>query len=1585
MLRRLVVLSLASATALSGVAALPGQPGATAAPALAAGPLSAQDAQAPTGLSVDGIARRLDVDEAPDFGWHVGSATQSGYQVVVSTDAALAASGEGDVWDSGQVASDQQRGVTYEGPALEASERYYWAVRTWDGQDVASAWSEAAELGTGPGASWTSSTPIWTPDGFGNWADYTVETDFTVVRNAATLTFRTSAADSGYLWQVRSDTDTLRTHEGTTLVDEVALGDLGISIEEGEQHHLEVEVRGSSVRTWIDDVLVHEDDALTTFAGGGVGFRSGRSEEARFDDLTVTAAGGETLYSNNFEGPVPELPRLGTSDGRLVVAPSEQDFLAGSWSNYTFSATMSIAEVASGLTFRATDARNGYMWQLRADNRLVPHVQVDGTFSLLKSVSLPAGTLRQGTPFAVRIEVVGETIRTWIDDVLVDTTVDPTFRRGYVGLRNGSSESGTVDDVEVVEASTGATLLEDDYSEGNGSFACGTATDGVLKVAKREVCLVQGLDTSWAFLRGEVELADKPIAWATLFATGSSAEPAKQYVHKAYVNGEFVGLGPTHAIGDEARYDGFDVTDLLVPGRSNAVGALAYTTKDHAFQAELVVEYADGTRDVLGTGPTWRAMPGYAVYPAAGSIGTGFYAAPKENLDAREFPWGWDEPGFDDAGWRAAAVRPAIGDLVATPTDKVEQQLHEPVDVTQRDGGSYVVDFGRSWIGGVDYTVEGPPGTEVELRFGEVLNPDGSVRYQLNTTNTYLDVVTLGEGEHTLQTWGARVFRYVEVVGAPAPVTAENLRALALVYPFDASASAFAASDPDIEAVYELSKNSIEALNLNFYTDSWTRERINYEADGYLQQMSTLYLMDDLSLGRYSMDYFKNNRTWPTEWPIYVVLAVRDAWRQTGDLSQAEEYYSNLEDKLPTEWVEESTGLVRKTAGSDGCSSRTECDIVDWPRSERDGYEFRQYNTVLNALSYRAFRDMAEMAQALGRDADVVTYTDLADGVRSGLNERLYDPTTGRYDDGLDAELQPTGHASVHASAFALAFGVPTDDEAGKVADYVASRGMACSVYCAAFLVKGLYDGGNGEAALDMLTTGTGVRSWLNMIDLGAGATMEAWDPSLKSNLTYSHPWAASPAFNVPAGLFGIQPESAGYASFRVKPQPGDLEWASIKTPTVRGSVGVAFDHGEQGDLRVVTSVPGNTTATVLVPTEETGPTTLYVDGVARTVVASDGFLEVRRVGTGCHLLSTEAEVEPSTRLTDVCTEPLAEGAAVTAAIEPSGREGWAGAGAELVLDVTGGVGGREVEYALDGGEWTSYETPVALPAGQYPVAYRLLEDEEVVDAGSIEARIDLVEPSVRAEVDEDRVLTVTGEDADSGVALVEIREDDGSWTEYVEPVQLDGGAHTIAARSTDLAGNTSEVTTLEVDAVASVVSGELVPVRASAGKVVLRLELTGEQAAEVPVSVSTSRTRLLDRLTVQDAGTSRRVVVSPHGRRTGTAEVRLVIGEGEQASEVAARVVAAGNRWNTVEGTPGTDIVFGRGGRDVLRGGGGVDVLVGGAGRDVLRGGAGDDLLVGLGGRDRMRGGRGADTFVGSARADRWLDFDASEGDRVG
>lgn len=929
-------------------------------------------------------------------------------------------------------------------------------------------------------------------------------------------------------------------------------------------------------------------------------------------------------------------PEGSWGDSTPIWLPSAE---AAQWRDYTLETRFRVDAQNATIVFNAQDPEHYLMWQLRGNgvNTLAPHVRDGGTFTVLKSVPLGT-TLETGAEHDLRLEVAGATVRTYLDDRLVDTTTDVPYTQGTIGFRTGGSERNSWDHLTVTSA-TGEVLYTNDYSS-HSDLSCAGVADGWLQVGTGANC-VYGLDTDWAFLRGELRTAPgKEVRWATVFATGASPEPGSQYVYKLWLNGDFVGLGPTRSVAGETRFDGFDITDKLRADGPNAFGALAWTQRDHSFQAYVVVEYADGSRQVFGTGPHWKVRNGSSVFPWAGSIGTGYFTAPKEDLQAAAYPHGFDRPGFDDSGWAAAEARPAYDDLQPTPTQKVEQETRLPVEVVEKSPGHYFIDYGRTWIGGLQLALAGSPGQRVELRFGEELSAPQTVRYAMRTGNTYQDRWTLSGEKQRLETWGMRVFRYAEVVGAPSGLGKRDFPALVQLYPFDTEGAVFESSDDRLNQVWRLSRNTIEALNHNLYVDSWTRERVGYEADSYLQMMANFFVSSDPTLGNYSIEYLLTRRTWPTEWPLYLILAMHDSYQQTGDIAQLERSYDQLVDKLPTQWLEEETGLIRKDQGSDGCNSRTDCDIVDWPASERDGFVFRPYNTVINALAYRTFADMANIATATGHDADAREFADTAERLRAAINEHMWDEEKGAYRDGLNADRTPVQHWASHASVFASAFGVPDDDQADRVAEYLGQRGMQCSVYCAAFLIESLYNGDRSDLAFDLLTD-DGLRSWMNMIENGAGATAEAWDVSLKSNMTWSHPWAASPAYNVPQGMFGIQPIEPGYSEFRVRPQPQSVAWAHVTLPTLRGRIGAAFHTvGDRTDVGVW--VPGNSEAEVHVPAPglaDGEAALVYVDGKARTARAERGHLQVAGLTRGCHTLSLAAGGAPARdkHLTAVC------------------------------------------------------------------------------------------------------------------------------------------------------------------------------------------------------------------------------------------------------------------------------------------------------------------------------------------------------------
>lgn len=97
-------------------------------------------------------ARTAIVDPQPEFGWIVPSSGQGGvqeaYQILVASNLTEIEQNAGDMWNSGKVESTRSAGIEYAGKALTSGKTYYWRVRTWDGNDQVSQYSQTQTFQT---------------------------------------------------------------------------------------------------------------------------------------------------------------------------------------------------------------------------------------------------------------------------------------------------------------------------------------------------------------------------------------------------------------------------------------------------------------------------------------------------------------------------------------------------------------------------------------------------------------------------------------------------------------------------------------------------------------------------------------------------------------------------------------------------------------------------------------------------------------------------------------------------------------------------------------------------------------------------------------------------------------------------------------------------------------------------------------------------------------------------------------------------------------------------------------------------------------------------------------------------------------------------------------------------------------------------------------------------------------------------------------------------------------------------------------------------------------------------------------------
>ncbi len=551
-------------------------------------------------------------------------------------------------------------------------------------------------------------------------------------------------------------------------------------------------------------------------------------------------------------------------------------------------------------------------------------------------------------------------------------------------------------------------------------------------------------------------------------------------------------------------------------------------------------------------------------------------------------------------------------DYIISTENKYAVERISPV-VFKEHGSTYFMDFGKAAFATLDFNYNAKTPHTLTVHIGEMSDAGrvnrtppakSNIRYQQITVdvvpgkNNYQIQIT-PDVRNTLPNKAIALpdgfpvlmpFRYAEVEGAQEPLSADDFEQLAHFSYWDEHASNFESNNDILNQVWDLCKYSIKATTFNgLYVDG-ERERIPYEADAYLNQLSHYTTDREFAMARRTIEYFMEHPTWPTEWQQHVALLIYADYMYTGNTELIERYYEALKHKTLFELSNED-GLITSTKvteefmyklGFKPGYNKPLTDIVDWPspnfmrsgnKGERDGFVFKPYSTVINAFFYENMKIMAVFAKLLGKTQEVLDFELRAAKAKKAINEQMFDAERGVYVDGIG-----TDHASLHANMMPLAFGLVPQEHIDSVVAYVKSRGLACSVYGAQFLMDGLYNAGEEDYALDLLSS-TDERSWYNMIRVGSTITLEAWDYKYKINLDWNHAWGAVPANAIPRGLWGIKPKTPGYGIATIKPQMSKLKSSSIVVPTVRGQIKGSYTYGGARLQTYELEIPGNMVA----------------------------------------------------------------------------------------------------------------------------------------------------------------------------------------------------------------------------------------------------------------------------------------------------------------------------------------------------------------------------------------------------------------------
>jgi len=688
------------------------------------------------------------------------------------------------------------------------------------------------------------------------------------------------------------------------------------------------------------------------------------------------------------------------------------------------------------------------------------------------------------------------------------------------------------------------------------------------------------------------------------------------------------GLNCLGAIVADGWYAGYVGYGLLV-GYGPARTGRSFYGKTPALRAQLEIDFTDGTRQIVGTDPTWQVSHDGPHREADLLMG--------ETYDARAARPDWCSPGgAADWRWESAVPAQANGSTRAVFYDncgarevelgfqapaRLQAYPAPPIRVTEElpaqrltelRPGVYLFDLGQNFAGVIRLKVKGPAGTRLQIRYGEMLHPDGRLMTEnlrkARATDTYIL-----RGDPAGETWTPRFtyhgFRFVELTGLPERPGLEAVTGLVL-HNDTPMTGQFACSD---EVMTRFWRNTTWTQRANFIevpTDCPQRdERLGWMGDAqvYIRAATynadvaaffTKWLLDVQEAQRdfgaypdycpYPMGHGAPGKTFGTAWTDAGIICPWTIWQVYGDQRLIHRHWASM-----SRFME----FRAATCSPDGLGTSIGNTWGDWLNlGEPTPIEF--IDTCYHALDTQL---MAEMAQATGRRLDAANYRQRRAAIQAAFNKAYLNK---------DGSLKVDSQTAYVLGLWTQLIPEPLQPKAAaRLADKIARNHyrMATGFLGTKPLLPVLTWHGYHDLA-SRLFQSRRFPSWGYEVVNGATTVWERWD-----SYTVEHGFegvsgnqnAAMNSFNHYAfgavtewmfrELAGIDTDGPGYQRVRIQPhppRPGSnpdqpaIDWVQAEYRSIRGKIVTRWRRtSDRFELQF--TIPPNTTATVFLPARE--------------------------------------------------------------------------------------------------------------------------------------------------------------------------------------------------------------------------------------------------------------------------------------------------------------------------------------------------------------------------------------------------------------
>ena len=703
--------------------------------------------------------------------------------------------------------------------------------------------------------------------------------------------------------------------------------------------------------------------------------------------------------------------------------------------------------------------------------------------------------------------------------------------------------------------------------------------------------------------------------------------PEKLVVHLSadnryhfYVNGQRVCYGPAKGDLQTYKYDIIDISPYLIKGK-NQLAALVYNAgKDMAMsmfsvQTAFMLRTEDATYQYLNSSSSWKTYKNEAYTPVSyyemlfkDRWFYGYYACgPGDRVKADKFPWGWEQPDYQDSQWvnseelqfeadppwslfarnipfmanyreAPASIRMVTGiDMVSGPKEKIT--------IPANTSASILYDYEVFTMGYPELTMAEGEGSSVKIKYAEALYEKVHLKAHRDSVNN-LNMFGVWDqyypdGERrTFRPLWKRAFRYVQVVveTGEEPLQILSLESEYSGYPYQPMAT-FESGDPKLDQIFKMSQKTLSMCSGETYYDTPFYEQLSYGGDNRPIGNISFYNSTDDRLFREAMRLYPQSENRETglyksaypsrfnfdmgSWSLAWIQGLHDYYMVRGDREFVEQFVDKIERVLGfyVRHLDESLGILGTVRNQ---------NFMDWsitkgsiPRSN-DQKEIT-HSTMLTLFFVHTLDLVDRMFVEIGQAEKAEHWRKVAADIKESVQAHCYDKSQRLFTDNPGNQVY-----SQHSNILAILTDVVPIDDQKEMLDRILTYQQFdeyASSYFSFFLFKAMEKTGSQHLYLDHLD------HWYKFIDMGLTTTGETGFAS--HDRSDCHAWSAHPAYFLLSMVCGIRPGDVGFNRINISPELGDLTSVKATMPHVKGEISVDYQKKGSKLKGIVTLPPG--------------------------------------------------------------------------------------------------------------------------------------------------------------------------------------------------------------------------------------------------------------------------------------------------------------------------------------------------------------------------------------------------------------------------